>query len=110
VDAPAGASIDPATGEFSWIPDEAQGPGVYSFDVCVSDGALSDCETIDVTVSEVNIAPVLDPIGDKSINEETLLSFTATASDHDIPANTLTFSLVGAPAGATIDQVTGAFS
>jgi VCBS repeat-containing protein len=109
VGAPAGASIDGSTGAFSWTPTEAQGPGVYSFDVCVSDGALEDCETIEVTVNEVNVAPVLASIGDKSIAEETELAFTASASDHDIPANTLTFSLVGAPAGASIAS-SGAFS
>src|SRR5439155_20390858 len=38
-------------------------------------------------------------------------TFTATATDSDIPANTLTFSLdAGAPPGATINAATGAFS
>src|SRR6185312_7284445 len=39
------------------------------------------------------------------------VTFTATATDSDIPANTLAFSLdAGAPAGATINASTGAFS
>src|SRR4030095_7940514 len=39
------------------------------------------------------------------------LSFTATASDPDLPPNTLSFSLdPGSPAGATIDVATGVFS
>ena len=37
IGAPAGATIDPATGEFSWTPSEAQGPGVYTFTVSVTD-------------------------------------------------------------------------
>src|SRR5262249_50103985 len=37
-------------------------------------------------------------------------TFTANATDSDVPAQSLTFSLVGAPAGATIDGSTGAFS
>ena len=98
---PSGASISTA-GEFTWTPTEAQGPGTYTFDVCVSDGALSDCETISVTVNEVNDAPVLDPIGNRSIDELMELTFTATASDSDVPANTLTFSLIGEPSGASI--------
>jgi len=53
---------------------------------------------------------VLGAIGDKTVNELTLLSFTATATDADVPANTLTFSLVGAPAGAAIDPATGVFT
>jgi len=111
--APAGASINPSTGAFSWTPIESQGPGSYPFDVIVIDNGtpnLSDSETITITVNEVNVAPVLDPVGGKSVSDGELLSFTATASDPDIPANTLMFSLSGAPAGASINPSTGAFS
>jgi len=113
VGATAGAAIDPATGVFTWTPTEAQGPGEYTFTVKVCDNgtpALCDEEEIKVIVNEVNVAPVLGAIGDKTVDELILLSFTATATDADIPANTLTFSLVGAPAGAAIDPATGAFT
>ncbi len=103
VNAPAGANIDPVTGEFSWTPTESQGPGSYTFQVCVYDGSLKVCETVTVTILEVNVAPVLNTIGDKTIDEETLLTFTASASDVDIPSNVFTFSLTGdVPAGASI--------
>ena len=46
---------------------------------------LSDSETITVTVNEVNVAPVLDAIGNQTVDELALLSFTATASDVDDP-------------------------
>ena len=112
--APAGASIDPTTGVFTWTPTEAQGPGVYAFDVEVTDDGtfpLGDSETITVTVGEVNTAPALAAIGNQSVNEGSPLTFTATASDPDLPANGLTFSLdAGAPAGAAIDPVTGDFT
>jgi len=108
--APAGASIDPITGVFNWTPTEAQGPGEYTFDVVVSDGVASDSETITITVSEVNTAPVLGVIGNASVDEQVTLSFTATASDADLPAQSLTFSLSGAPAGASIDPITGVFN
>ena len=112
--APAGASIDPATGLFTWRPTEAQGPGSYPFAVRVTDDgtpARDDSETITVMLSEVNLPPVLDSIGNKSIDEQTELTFTATAIDPDLPANTLTFSLdAGAPAGASIDPATGLFT
>jgi hypothetical protein len=104
--APAGATINPTTGAFSWTPGEADGPGDFSLTVRVTDdGApnLSDSETISIHVNEVNVAPVLGAIGPKSGNEESLITFTATASDADLPANALTFSLgAGAPAGAAI--------
>ena len=63
-----------------------------------------------MTVGEANRAPTLDPVGNQSVDEQTLLSFTATASDPDLPANTLLFSLVGAPAGAVIDPNLGDFT
>lgn len=63
-----------------------------------------------VVVPQANAAPALTAIGDKDINEGSELTFTATATDTDTPVQTLTFSLVGAPAGATIDPSTGAFS
>src|SRR6266536_401537 len=66
-----------------------------------------------ITVNDTNVAPVLAPIGNKSATINVALTFTATATDADIPANTLTFSLtLGSPAatGATINASTGAFS
>ncbi|MDH3308011.1 MAG: PKD domain-containing protein, partial [Acidimicrobiia bacterium] len=111
---PAGATIDETTGVFSWTPTESQGSTSHSFDVVVTDDGspiLSDLETIIVTVGETNSAPVLDPIGEKSGNELTTISFIASATDTDDPADTLTFSLAGdIPAGATIDGTTGVFS
>ena len=56
-------------------------------------------------------APVLAAISDKSGNEGSLLTFTATATDADVPAQTLTYSLVaGAPFGAAIHANTGVFT
>lgn len=101
VNAPAGAAITPA-GAFTWTPAEAQGPGNFTFEVQVSDGMATDSETITVTVSEVNTAPVLDAIGNKTATVSEPLTFTAAAADADIPANTLTFSLQDAPPGAAI--------
>ncbi len=112
--APLSATIDPSTGKFSWTPGEAHGSAAFSVTVRVTDDetpSLDDFETVNITVREVNQAPVLAAIGDKSINEGRLLTFTASATDADLPANNLTFSLdSGAPAGATIDPSSGQFS
>jgi hypothetical protein len=112
--APSGASIHPTTGAFSWTPTEAQGPGTNSVTIRVTDNgspAQSDSETIRIVVNEVNAAPVLAAIGNKAINEGSMLSFTASATDPDLPSQTLTFSLeAGAPSGASIHPTTGAFS
>ena len=91
---PEGADIDPSSGDFSWTPTEAQGPGTYTFDVCVSDGSLVDCETISVTVSEVATAPRAVPdVYDVLVNSILLVAapgVLANDSDADIPADTLT--------------------
>jgi hypothetical protein len=110
IEAPTGAGIDASTGEFSWTPTEAQGPGTFNFTVRVSDGTATTDQPVKVTVSEVNIAPVLAAITDKTVNELAPLTFTVAATDADLPANTLTYSLIGAPTGAGIGTSTGAFS
>src|SRR6185295_5969578 len=112
--APAGAAINSSSGVFTWTPAEAQGPGVYPVTVRVADNgspALSDFETINVSVSEVNTAPVLAFINDQNVNEGSPVSFVASASDGDLPPQALTFSLdPGAPAGASINPTNGLFS
>jgi hypothetical protein len=111
VGAPAGASIDATTGEFSWTPSEAQGPGSYPFTVRVNDGTANADAPVSLTVTEVNAAPVVSGVpATATIPELTAYTFTATATDSDVPAQALAFSLVGAPTGATIDGTTGAFS
>ena len=95
------------------VADRGTRPGTFTFGVTVTDNGspnLSDSESITVTVTEVNQAPVLDAIPAQTVNEASELTFTATASDPDLPANGRTFSLTGAPADATIDPTTGAFS
>ncbi len=110
VGAPAGAAIAGSTGVFSWTPTEAQGPGTYNFTVRVSDGALTHDRAVAVTVNEVNAAPVLGTIQAQMVDAGNLLTFTASATDSDLPANTLTFSLISAPAGAAINPATGNFT
>jgi hypothetical protein len=58
-----------------------------------------------------NTAPSLNPIGNKVLYFGQTLTFTATSSDSDLPAQSLTYSLdAGAPAGATIGNGSGVFS
>jgi len=104
--APTGAQINPTTGEFWWGPSEVQGPGNYPITIIVSDGTVSVSETIRVTVNEVNQAPVLDPIGNRIIDEGATLTFTATANDADRPDQVLRFHLSSADSlnyGATLN-------
>ena len=109
--APTGASITTA-GAFSWTPSESQGPGSYPITVRVTDNgspSSNDFETITVSVSEVNVAPTLAAISNQTINEGQALNVTASGSDTDVPAQTLTYTVAG-PVGMTINSSTGAIS
>jgi formylglycine-generating enzyme required for sulfatase activity len=62
------------------------------------------------TTNAGNSAPSLAAIDNQTIQAGSLLTFIATATDSDLPAQKLTFSLeVGAPGGATITSE-GVFS
>ena len=109
----AGMSINASTGEFTWTPAENQS-GSHSVTITVTDdgaGLLDDFETFTITVNEINVAPVLAAIGDQSVNELATLNFTASATDADLPANNLTFSLdaTSLAAGMMINSATGEF-
>ncbi|MFT7512259.1 MAG: hypothetical protein ACI9QL_001467, partial [Candidatus Omnitrophota bacterium] len=47
-----GAIIDPGTGRVTWTPDTNQSPGIYDFDITVTDGALSDTENLHFIVGD----------------------------------------------------------
>lgn len=58
-----------------------------------------------------NVAPILDPIGNKAANAFVNLSFTTTASDaNDQIDDVLSYSATPLPPGATYDTSTGHFS
>jgi hypothetical protein len=72
---------------------------------------LSAEDTLEVQVREVNRPPVLAPVGDRRVEPGGQLATSpATASDPDIPANTLRFSLPLSPPGPVLDPATGAVS
>jgi hypothetical protein len=59
-------------------------------------------------VTPLNRPPVLTQIGDQTLLAGQRLIFTASATDPE--GNALTYSLIGAPAGANMDAATGVFS
>lgn len=79
----------------------------FAFNVSV--GCMASTPAIvSIKVTPVADTPVLSPIGNKSVVVNTMLKFTAKASDPD-SGQVLTFSLIGAPQGATINASTGLF-
>jgi hypothetical protein len=104
VSPPAGATINSA-GVITWTPSEAQGPSTNDFTTIVNDHGnppFSATNSFTVTVNEVNSAPVLPAQPNRTIASSTPLTITNTASDSDIPVNSLSYTLLSAPATAAI--------
>lgn len=98
------------------VPTDAGGDNVYNVQVTVTDdGAtpLSDIQDIAVTVLNVNEAPVVTSNGGGlstliSVLEKTKAVTKVTATDSDLPTQTLTYSIAGDDASKfTINSTTG---
>jgi hypothetical protein len=98
---PVGMTVSGA-GLLAWTPTEAQGPSTNSVAVAVSDGFTSVTNRVEVTVVEVNQAPVLSAVSAQAVNEKTALSLTLQATDADVPAQALRYRLVDGPTGMTV--------
>lgn len=110
---PPGAALDSVSGAFSWTPTESQGGQAFPVIFTVTDdgaGALTDSESATLTAIEVNEAPILAPIGDRTPDEGAELAFSLAATDADLPIDGLTFAATGLPAGASLNASTGQFS
>ncbi len=111
--APSGLQLDPDTGMITWTPNETQGPSTYNVLVRADEvgGARSSSFAFSIVVNEVNQAPTLLPIADRTVSEGTMLAVPSIATDADLPPQKLTFSLApGAPEGASIEPSTGLFT
>jgi hypothetical protein len=107
INLPSGADLNTTTGNFVWTPTESDA-GVHGFSISVSDGkGGSDSQTVFIFVEAVNHAPVLNLIGDRTLNETSTLTFTVTATDPD--GDTLNTTVTGLPQGATFNSTTGVF-
>ena len=108
---PSGATLNSATGAFSWTPSEGQGPGAFPITIQVSDGVHTTTEPFTLTVSEVNAAPTLQIPSAATVEVLHLLTFTAIGSDTDIPVNSLSYSIsAGAQTGMSLNASTGVFT
>ena len=111
--APAGAQINPQTGVITWQTTEDDGPGLAIFEVRATENNppyLSTTRTFSVEVLELNQAPVISAISDRTVREGETVQIKVVATDSDRPPQKLTFSLdPGAPHGASIDPASGLF-
>ena len=107
---PPGCTIDRELGTLLWLPHGGQ-VGSHTVTVRVTDShGLSDETSFAIDVRRLGGPPVLAPIPDQFTVEGVPLTVTATATDPDLPDDTLTFSLSLAPTGASIDAETGELS
>jgi hypothetical protein len=105
---PQGALFDSSTRVFSWTPDYTAAGSYANIIFSVSDGVATDSESIEVKVKNVNRAPVLTTIGNKSVDEGATLTFTVAATDPD--GDSLTYSASNLPKGSTFDTATQTFT
>ena len=97
-----GASVSGSTLTFAPTSDFY---GSGSVTVTVSDGSLTDSETIAVTVNNVNDAPVITPVANRNINWGS--DSTVTLSGSDVDGDSLTFSASSADTGVATVSVSG---
>ena len=105
VNAPSGMTIT-TNGVINWIPGETTGGSNFTVTVIVTDNglpALSASNSFTVSVSELNIAPILPSQSNRTLIGQTPLTVINTASDADILVNPLVYSLLEGPTNAVIN-------
>ncbi len=89
---PANASVTDhgnGTATFNFTPSYNQA-AIYNVIFVAFDGSLADSETVQITVTNTNRAPILAAIGPKTIAEGGTLNFGTSASDPDGAIPTMT--------------------
>lgn len=111
---PPGIVIHPYMGRITWVTGAGNGPATHRLTVQVLDNGLprlGATRSFTVTIRDSNTAPLLDPIGDRTIAEGQLLVVTNRAFDADLPRQNLRFSLgPGAPRDAAVHPTSGIFT
>ncbi|MBN1970587.1 MAG: DUF5011 domain-containing protein [Candidatus Delongbacteria bacterium] len=90
--------------------DEGLSAGSYKVKVIVSDNFGSknvDGKEWNLTINNVDRAPVLDSLYDMTESEGNTLEFVLSAIDPDYEDQNLTYSIDDAPAGMVVDSETG---
>ena len=105
---PQGATFNASTRVFSWTPSRTQIGTYANISFRVTDGKLTDSESITITVKAVNKAPVIGSIRNQTVTAGNPLTFTVNASDAN--GDSLTYSASSLPSGAMFDTTTHKFS
>ena len=102
-------ALNATSGRLTWRSAEADPAGPHTFFFTVSDTAGgTSYGNFTVIVDKANKVPVITPVGDRTARPGFELNFRIAATDADLPAQTLTWSLTTpAPAGLTLNSETG---
>ncbi len=108
---PSWASFNTATGVLSGTPGNSDVGTSSGIVITVNDGhnSLVALPAFSITVVDVNDAPSISGSAATSVAEDSLYSFSPTASDPD-SGDTLTFSIANKPAWASFNTGTGVLS
>ena len=82
---PQSAVFNTTSGNFTWTPEKGQA-GVYTITFKVSDGYLTDSQSVMVTVNKLNNPPVIsgfEPLNGSSFSEGERIGISVNASDAD---------------------------
>jgi hypothetical protein len=86
------------------------GLGSFMFKVTDASGfSYTNTVNVHILIPTTNTAPVLSAVSSRAINVGVSLSITNAATDADVPAQTLTFSLPVGPTNATLIASNGVF-
>ncbi|NUN11042.1 hypothetical protein HUU53_00140 [Candidatus Micrarchaeota archaeon] len=106
---PSAFSFNTSTGKLVWTPT-FEDAGIYNVLFNVTDGSLTDSETINITVKNVNRAPALTDPGNKQIEENNKLTIQLTATDADGDAvNYSSNANTALPSTYALNSTTGLF-
>ncbi len=102
---PPGATLGSANGRFVWTAGPSDVGRTFTFVIGVTDDgdpALSDQQTVTISVPQPNRAPELNAVADQSSSEGAAVSVNLAASDPD--GHNLTWLAVGLPGGLSLTQ------
>ncbi|AQT59139.1 fibronectin type III domain-containing protein [Cellvibrio sp. PSBB023] len=107
---PTWAVFDTVTGALTGTPTNADVGVTNGIVISVSDGTLSaSLPAFNLTVVNVNEAPVISGTPATSVDQDVAYSFIPTASDVDVD-DVLTFSITNKPTWASFNPATGALT
>ncbi len=108
---PSWATFNTSTGELTGTPDNDDVGITNNITITVADSAnaTASLAAFNITVSNINDAPVISGMPDNQVNEDSAYSFTPTVTDVD-EGDVHSFSIIGHPDWMLFDEATGSIS